>query len=1018
MRYLSPERSAGGCQRRLTIIRIVRNRGGIVEGGGSGPGGNAEMVAEGSGTEWNTFARTFELGEITGDPFLSPDAGGTVTHQAYVQAVHSDGSARHVTFSALLTGGEEYSFSSGTAPGGTDRTVASLLSTVAGDIARINLSNGITGSMTVRDLLESATNRAKLNNTSSYYIFEQGPQMLGLIVSQDFSTHLRVSMHLRWYGGTTLWCGYLFERGYCNLNGMGSASFTAELILNGSSKGTYTLDGSSLPVHSNRAMWYRRFWSTGGTLYARLTGAELIDSRAVPNYDTTQTPTDAYMNARNQSNNPMANGDHQDDLDDTGYQPGLGIMSQWDAACITSNLDERMFNNVLANAEGGMSYNYSCVMDSVTGEMLSLSDHTTFTDQGDVGLGTGWTSGLSPYDAGVTGQPAAHNPSVGYLAYLLTGEWGYLRALHGWASFLPLWVNSNRNHTYNGVTVRRFYWGSVRGVGWSYRTVGQAAYITPDSHYLKAYYNNTINGNFLRDAEEFNSTYSLLGLVESGEVTADGADQYRNFMHNFLSQAVSYVAVDLGFSTGLPFARHVAKFVAGLMGNTSEFKWNFAASYVKTIGTAAEQASWYTTFAQMDANTDNVPSYAAGLTAGSQSLATAMDAAGDIPNPIAGSITGRPDDATSYYANMQPAVAYLDALAIDGGATCEDRYLSGETPDYSSIPQFSIRKRARVTALEVAAQSLDPGECVKFGTISQAVIQAGDAAPIIMYGSSLVYDPVRRQVRFIGKRDSPNYGYHFLIYDEASDSWSSNTPLYSGGSSNQNGHGYDHNCVDPINGHHFFRPYNSLSVWEWDGDGNWSVLPDLPSAEIAGSLVFPPRVGLIYLDRRRMHRYSAGAWAQVNNFGSLPNAYHAVSEYNPNSQITVYGGGNADDTMSKITGTSTTPASIATPPWTIGAGESQASFVADPAGRGFFTWQKETSNWRYYDVDLNSWGSLSQSSGIGSTPQTGMPNLSTAANGRHTIAGMIERLAITMWIQNTGSTADVWIHRSARSLLT
>jgi hypothetical protein len=1005
----------------LTVIRIVRNRGAIVEGGGSGPGGNADLVAEGSGTEWVTFARTFELGEITGDPFLSPDAGGTVTHQAYVQAVHPDGSARHVTFSAQLTGGAEYTFSSGTAPGGTDRTVASLLSTIAGDIARVNLSNGITGSMTVRDLLESATNRAKLNNTSSYYVFEQGPQMLGVIVSQDFSTHLRVTMHLRWYGGTTLWCGYLFENGYCNLNSMGSKSFTAELILNGSSKGTYTLDGSSLPVHSNRTMFYRRFWSTGGTLYARLTGAQIVESRALPNYGMDDAPSDSYMNARAQTINPMDNGDHQDDLDDTGYQPGLGIVSQWDAACITSNLDERMFNNVLRNAEGGMSYNYSCAMDSVTGEMVSISDRTTFTDQGDIGLGTGWTSGLSPYDAGVTGQPAAHNPSVGYLAYLLTGEWGYLRALHGWASFLPLWVNSNRNHTYNVVTVRRFYWGSVRGVGWSYRTVGQAAYITPDSHYLKAYYNNTVNGNFLKDAEEFNATYSLIGLVESAEVAADGADQYRNFMKNFLGQSVFYLVCDLGFTTGLPFARHIAKFVAGLMGNTDEFKWNFSASYTKKIGTGSAQANWYTTFTQMNSDTENVPAYASGLTAGSQALATAMDSAGDIPNAIAGSITGRPDDATSYYANMQPAVSYLDALAVDKGSTCWSRYISGETPDYSDIPQFNVRKRSRVTALQVAAESLDPGECVKFGTIpANTIAPDGAGFPVIQYASSMVYDPYRKQVRYIGRRSSspPNFSYRFLIYDERNDTWSIDTAVWPGGEAVPNGHGYDHNAINPVNGNHIFRPYNELTPWEWDGE-DWSALPNLPSAEIAGSMCWHGRRGLTYSDQRRLHIYSNGSWSQLESFGSPASAYHTVAEYNPNSQIMILGAGNASLSMRKLTASGST-SSITSPPFNPGSSEFQGLLCADPAGRGFIIWEKQALNWSYYDPDLDSWATLTRSTGDGSVPQTGTPNLSSAAVGRHAASCCIEPYAITMWVQNNGGgvAADVWIHRHGRAWLT
>jgi hypothetical protein len=979
----------------------------------SGGGVTDDVTVEGSGTQWVTFGSTFAVGEITNTPFLAPTAGGSVTHQAVIQARHPDNSVRHAVFSAQVTGGVTYDISNGSPPGGANKTVADLLAAVAGNIAHVNLTGGLTATVIVRDLLESATNRAKLNNTSSYYVFEQGPQMLGVVVSQDVSTHLRVTMHLRWYGGTTLWCDYLFERGYCNLNGMNSASYTAELVLNGVSKSTTVLS-----PHYNRTMWHKAFWSTGGTLYPRLNGEALIASKAVPNYDMTQAPGTPYLNGLRSSTAPMDNGDNTDDLDDTGYQPSLGILARWDASFLTSDCDSRNYACVLANADGGMAYNYSCAMDSVTGEMVSISDHTTFTDQGDVGLGTGWTSGLSPFDAGVTGQPAAHNMSVGYLAYVLTGQWSFLRAMHSWASFLPLWVNSTRNISYAGVTVRRFYGGSVRGVGWSYRTVGQAAYITPDSHYLKSYYTNTINGAFGADGVEFDATYSAIGLVESAEVSADGPDQYRNFMHNFLAQAVCHLVCDLGFTSGLTFARHVSTFVAGLMGNDGAFKWNFAASYIKTIGTGSAQANWYTTFTQVNASTDNVPSYATSLAAGSQALANAMFSAGDIPSATAGSITGRPDDPTSYYANMQPAVSYLQALGVPAASTCWTRYVTGTTPAYNDTPQFSIKPRSTTTLAQYAAL-IQPGQCIRVPiTISDSQVRDG-TSPVFKWASSACWDPISRRVMIVCKREDAGHAFKFWTYVE-----SSNTCgfiAFPPESSNLSGHGYDHNAIDEQRGKFFTRLYNDTSGPYQLYQGSWSQLGAIGGAvSFASSLTFVPTIGnqgsLLTVDpvRIRALNMQTQTWSVLKSLGGADNN-HSVSEYNRNSNYLIFGGGNNGAAMSKMDCSSLVVSAINTPPFNCGSSETQGVLCEDPAGTGFIACEKGTSNWAHCNPTTGVWTTLTQSTGNGASAQTGLPNLTTGAGdaGYARIAAPIGTYGVTLWVEYVGGSeiAKIWLYR-------
>lgn len=984
------------------------------------PGQTFELAVEGSGTQWTSFGHLFRAGAVTSKPVLQTLAGGAVTHQAHVHTLHPDGSVRFAEISAQVTGGQNYLVVNGTAPVGTARTIADLLAAIPGDIASVALTGGITGTAKVRDLLENATNRARLNNTSSYYIFEQGPQMLGVVVAQDFSTHLRVSMHLRWYGGAIVWCAWHYENGYVNLAGMNSKSYTAVMVLNGTTVATQAMTS---PVHYNRTQWYSGGkWSTGGTLYARLQGATWTGSKGVPNYSLATPPSESYKAGRAQSFPPMNNGDFNSDLDSSAEQDMLGILSRWDAAYITSNCDVRMRNNVLANALCGMAYNYSCIMDSLTGEHLSVSDRPTFSSQQAATLPSGWNTGTSPYDAGVTGTFPAHMPSVAYLAFAITGEYGYMRAMHAWASFTPHYSDTNRNFTFNGKTLRRFYWDSSRGVGWSYRTVGQAAYITPDNHYLKLYYNNEVNGVFGVDAAEFNSSYSPIGLIESYEITSSGdhPELYRNFMHNFLSQDVSHVVCDLGFTSGQAFAAHVAKFVAGLMGNTNEFKWNFAASYTKKIGTTSAQANWFTTFTQMTNDTENVPAYATGLAAGSQALATAMKNAGDIPNAIAGSITGRPNEGGSYYANMQPAVSFLTALGITGGDACWTRYISGQVPDYSDKPQFNITPRPVIpnTVLAQYAALLNAGQCIKLPiTISAAQIMDGNS-PIMKWASSCCWNPLTGEVLFVGKREDAGHGYKFFRYIESSNTC--DLVAFPPDSGNQSGHGYDHNAIDEARGKFFTRLYNDDSGPWQRLSGSWTHLPALGGqATDASSLTFIPTIGaqgsLCTVDPLRIRALDMATqnWSVLKTFAG-PEANHSVSEYNRTSNILIFGGGNNGAAMQKMDCSTLVVSNINTPPFNCGTSDTQGVLCEDPASVNMIACQKGTSNWAVLNTSTGVWTNLTQSSGNGATAQNGLPNITVGSGdaGFARIATPISTYRVTLWIEYVGGNAGaIWLYK-------
>jgi hypothetical protein len=172
-------------------------------------------AVEGSGTQTVTFARVFAAGAVpAGSTITVTDTSNTpLTTHTQIKATHADGSARHAVMTAQLTAGTTYKLRTATPPGGTNLTVAGLLAAISGDIARMDFTAGVTGSAVLRDLLTSSTNRAQ----PGLVLFDQTPGMLGVVVSQNVTQHLRATFYLRWYGGSLMRLQPLLELGYGNL---------------------------------------------------------------------------------------------------------------------------------------------------------------------------------------------------------------------------------------------------------------------------------------------------------------------------------------------------------------------------------------------------------------------------------------------------------------------------------------------------------------------------------------------------------------------------------------------------------------------------------------------------------------------------------------------------------------------------------------------------------------------------------------------------------------------------------
>jgi len=315
---------------------------------------------------------------------------------------------------------------------------------------------------------------------------------------------------------------------------------------------------------------------------------------------------------------------------------------------------------------------------------------------------------------------------------------------------------------------------------------------------------------------------------------------------------------------------------------------------------------------------------------------------------------------------------------------------------------------ASVSMLAQTAAMLAPGQSVKLPTrlTGAGTIYGSEGETFIQWADSGYYDPIRREIGFVGKiAGSGAAPYHWLVYDESSNTWSNSREVWS--TANSTGHGYDHNTIDPATGTVYHREFGDNKVHVWNG--SWSDTPSWSQdTTIVGGLSWFPGVGLMYNDGKRLMRYSGGAWSQVAYFGG--DSYHDFSEYNPTANVLIFGGGESSP-LRKMTA-ALEVSTLAAPPFTLGASKGKSVTVSDPNSATIIAYKKGTTTWAKYDISTDTWSSLTQCSGDGSSPANGTPNLVGDVE-RFPIGIAIPQYGVMMFIQYRGAStpADVWLYR-------
>ena len=194
----------------------------------------------------------------------------------------------------------------------------------------------------------------------------------------------------------------------------------------------------------------------------------------------------------------------------------------------------------------------------------------------------------------------AHQPSIAYVPYLLTGDRYYAEEMAFWANYSML-----RTYPQDGVRGANgiLAYNEVRGYGWALRNMADAAAYYPDASPVRAYLAQKVTANLqwldnYANAQGPSNPFKIMWLNKR----PDGAQYISMWEQNYLAHAIDR-ANKQGFAGGLAHRDAIARFQLKMFTSDPDYPRAQAAPYVVAVGTPGNPFVFFTTMAQIWAGT-------------------------------------------------------------------------------------------------------------------------------------------------------------------------------------------------------------------------------------------------------------------------------------------------------------------------------------------------------------------------------------------------------------------------------
>jgi hypothetical protein len=631
-----------------------------------------------------TIGHAFKKGDV---PAGSAVVGSPVPVQVVAKNRWSDGSLKFATISgrATLAAGKPQTVTLGIGKASTDASLTLDALRATGVVASVGASGIGTASWTGTDW------------NAPFLSWVSGSQMSSWIYRKPVGSdaHLVAWLEVRLYAGGAVEILPWIENGYLNVAAPSNKGATYTFTLGGTQRFSRAID---LPSHSRTIL-------VAGTQLSHWLGATsdvvpnhdkayLQATRLVPAYRAVVPSSAAVWSRLAQSYAPLQQGNYTAQMGDTGYQSAIGLLPEWDVLYLTSN-DARAYAGVMVNGYGAGRYGIH-YRDETTQRPFRFTSYPNLVVNNGAGSGIAdaGASTRNQYTPTVAGTPPAtwdtpHHPSVGFAAYLLTGRFYFMEEVQFAATINYLKTTDSSRNFAAGV-FRSNHANTTRGAAWAIRTLAQAACVTPDDDtVLRAEFVNS----FAANVDFYHAAYVAKPNNPQGIVwpytdytPGTGVWQEAPWMQDFFTAATGY-AIDLDIGTTATktnlaaFFAWKARSIVGRLGGTAptEYLYCDAAGYTLAIAPsdtpdfANGTGPWYPDWGAVYAATKGTPNPGAG-------------------GPLRGAYYPEP---TSYWGNLQPAIAYAVQHNAPGALAAYNRMVGASNWNaiadaFNNAPVWSV----------------------------------------------------------------------------------------------------------------------------------------------------------------------------------------------------------------------------------------------------------------------------------------------------------------------------------------
>jgi hypothetical protein len=496
------------------------------------------------------------------------------------------------------------------------------------------------------------------------------------------------------------------ENGYIKVAGPVNKSATYQFTLGGTQRFSAAIDlpaRSRTPLLAGAAVSH--WLASDPGVVARHDVLYLQGTELVPSYRASVAADDALVTGLASTYVPLQQGDFSyssDTMSSSGYAAPIGLLPQHDMLYLVANASSI---GAAVQRNGYSAGRYAIhYRDENTNKPLRFSAHATTS--------TNYSS-TSDYPAVATGTVApqwdvAHSPSVGYMAYLLTGRSYFMEQVQFAATANYLFSTDGVRHGADGWFEPIPGGVQVRQCAWAFRTLMQALVVTPDS-------DTVMQGEFAASVESniarFYSRYVATSNNPMGFIQPD------------FDYSTSYGTAGAAAATAFMAAGWMQDFFTGVYGWAlamnlpisssaqsqlgSFFQWK-AKSIVGRLGPDATGTDyWYINAAPYNIaiSANHSPDFAGGTGPWLASwndcykATNAVAATGQLApfGTTEGQLSAEAlPGADSMWGNLQPAIAYAVRHGVPGAAAAYARMTAASNwpalaTQLDSVPVWSVK---------------------------------------------------------------------------------------------------------------------------------------------------------------------------------------------------------------------------------------------------------------------------------------------------------------------------------------